>query len=194
MARSACKQLARSQFCSSPTHITPLLASSAACQRFHFLPAAIISHGKICLQAAGKKSILLLSDTYHPPSCKQRCLPAISFLASSNYFSWQDLLARSWQEVNSALPTSCHEKRFLLASKLFAGKQRCLQEGGVYGLKSRTFFLPAAIISHGKICLQEAGKKSILLFQLLAMRSGFCWQANYLLASSAACKKGGYMA
>merc|ERR1712067_90039 len=72
MARTACKQLARSPFCSSATYITPLLASSAACQRFHFLPAAIISHGKICLQEAGKKSILLFQ-----------------LLAMRSYFCWQ---------------------------------------------------------------------------------------------------------
>ena len=162
----------------------------ATCQQFPFFPAEIISHCKICLQEAGKKSILLFqllamrsgfcwqaiffwqaallarrggiwpdeqnillaSSNYFssqdllasswqevnsaplrhisPPSFKQLCLPAISFLASRNHFSWQDLLARSWQEVSSALPTSCHEKLFLLASKLFAGKQRCLQEGG----------------------------------------------------------------
>merc|ERR1711923_123294 len=127
MARTSCKQLARSRFCSSPTYITPLIASSAACQQFHFLPAAIISHGNICLQAAGKKSILLLSDTYHPPSCKQRCLPAISFLASSNYFSWQDLLARSWQEVDSA-PLRHISPPFLQAALLASDFISCQQQ------------------------------------------------------------------
>ena len=137
-------------------------ANCAACQQFLFLPAEIISHRKICLQEASKKSVF--SSNFLPLEevsasnqiiCWQGALLARRggmwpeeqniLLASSNYFSWQDLLARSWQEVISALPTSCHEKRFLLASKLFAGKQRCLQEGGGYMLKkSRAHLLPTS--------------------------------------------------
>merc|ERR1711923_216289 len=165
MARTACKQLARSRFCSSPTYITPLLASSAACQRFHFLPAAIISHGKICLQEAGKKSILLLSDTYHPPSCKQRCLPAIPFLASCNYFSWQDLLARSWQEVDSA-PLRHISPPFLQAALL-------ARRGVIYVAEEQNQLLASFLQAD------------------LAMRNNCSWQEMESLASSAACKKVG---
>merc|ERR1711952_27838 len=117
------------------------LASSAACQRFHFLPAAIISHGKNCLQAAGKNSLLLLSDTYHPPACKQRCLPAISFLASSNYFSWQDLLASSWQEVDSA-PLRHISPPFLQAALLASDFISCQQLARSHFCSSPTHITP----------------------------------------------------